>query len=234
MIITIDGPAGSGKSTAAGQLAKALGLAYLDTGAMYRAVTLAALREKVDLQDADALAALAGRIDLRLERQGPGGAAGQAGGSETIVRLNGRDVTRQIRSAEVTDHAHYVARAAGVRRVLVSMQRRIGAELAASAGGLVAEGRDQGSVVFPDADVKFYLDAVPEVRARRRFEEMLADGQQVTYPAVLDALVRRDGRDRSRAVAPLVKPEGAVELDTSEMTIEEVTAELKRRVEQAG
>jgi len=201
MIITIDGPAGSGKSTAAKELAKALGLAYLDTGAMYRAVTLAALRENVDLQDADALTALAERVDLRLERRGDG--------------------------------AHYVARAAGVRRVLVSMQRRLGAELAATAGGVVAEGRDQGSVVFPDADVKFYLDAAPEVRARRRFEEMRADGQQVTYRAVLEALVQRDGRDRNRAVAPLVKPDGAVELDTSEMTVEDVTAELKRRVEQA-
>jgi len=233
MIITIDGPAGSGKSTAAKELAKALGLAYLDTGAMYRAVTLAALRENVDLQDADALTALAERVDLRLERRGDGGGAGQGAGGEILVRLNGRDVTREIRSAEVTDHAHYVARAAGVRRVLVSMQRRLGAELAATAGGVVAEGRDQGSVVFPDADVKFYLDAAPEVRARRRFEEMRADGQQVTYRAVLEALVQRDGRDRNRAVAPLVKPDGAVELDTSEMTVEDVTAELKRRVEQA-
>ena len=221
MIITIDGPAGSGKSTAAKQLAQALGFAYLDTGATYRAVTLAALRGGVDMEDEAALAALAGRIDLRLE----------GAGGELRVLLEGRDVSREIRSAAVTDNSHHVARAPAVRKILVEIQRRMGSELADSAGGVVAEGRDQGSVVFPAADVKFYLDASPEVRARRRYEEMLADGQDVTYETVLEAILTRDGRDRSRAVAPLVKPDGAVEMDTTNMTIEQVTDRLKRRVE---
>ncbi len=220
MIITIDGPAGSGKSTAAKQLAKALGYAYLDTGAMYRAVTLAALRAGTNLEDGAALASLARGLDLRLEDDG----------GELRVILNGQDVSRAIRSGEVSDHSHYVARAPAVREVLVALQRRIGRRLAAALGGVVAEGRDQGSVVFPDADAKFYLDATPEVRARRRYEEMAADGQEVSYQAVLEAILARDGRDRNRAVAPLVKPQGAVEIDTTDMTIEQVTRQLRRRV----
>jgi cytidylate kinase len=112
----------------------------------------------------------------------------------------------------------------------VALQRRLGRELAESTGGVVAEGRDQGSVVFPEADVKFYLDAAPEVRARRRYEEMVADGQHVHREQVLEAILTRDGRDRSRAIAPLVKPDDAIELDTTGMSIEQVTAELARRV----
>jgi cytidylate kinase len=117
-----------------------------------------------------------------------------------------------------------------VRAVLVEMQRRIGSELAAECGGVVAEGRDQGSVVFPHADLKVFMDASPEVRARRRTEEMLADGQAVTYESVLGAIVTRDGRDRGRSVAPLVKPVGSVEIDTTGLNIQQVTEELLRRV----
>lgn len=220
MIITIDGPAGSGKSTAAKQLAKALGIAHLDTGATYRAVTLAALRAGVDLEDEAALTELVRRVDIRLE---------DAGGRLRVL-MNGADVSREIRSAEVSDNSHYVARSPGVREVLVGLQRRLGAELARQTGGVVAEGRDQGSVVFPDAEVKFYLDAAPEVRARRRTDEMLADAQDVRYEHVLEGILTRDGRDRSRAVAPLVRPDDAFEIDTTEMSIDDVTAELARRV----
>ena len=221
MIITIDGPAGSGKSTAARQLAKALGIAYLDTGAMYRALTLAALRRKLDLANEAALEELARGLDLRLE---------QTGGQLRVI-LAGQDASREIRQAEVTENAHYAARAPGVRAVLVDKQRQIGLQLNRSAGGVVAEGRDQGSVVFPDADFKFFLDATPEVRARRRCEEMLADGQQADFQQVLQALLTRDGRDRSRLAAPLVVPEGAIQIDTSRMSIEEVTLRLKQVVE---
>ncbi len=217
MIITIDGPAGSGKSTAARELAKALGVAYLDTGATYRVVTLAAMRAGIDMENEEALADLAGRIDLRLRYDVDG---------KLCVMLDGEDVSREIRTADVADNSHFVARSPGVREVLVAMQRRIGAELAAATGGVVAEGRDQGSVVFPDADVKFYIDASCEVRAKRRCDEMAASGEDVKYEEVLQAIRTRDQRDRSRPVAPLVRPDGAVVIDTTDMNIEEVTAEL--------
>ena len=220
MIITIDGPAGSGKSTAARELARILGIAYLDTGSTYRAATLAALRAGVGLEDESALAELVRGIDLRLAR----------GGDGPRVILDGEDVSREIRSVEVSDNSHFIARAAGVREVLVALQRRVGGGLAGAPGRVVAEGRDQGSVVFPDADIKFYLDADPAVRARRRHDEMTADGQPVTYEHVLEAITTRDGRDRTRAIAPLVRPEGADEIDTTDMDIPAVTAELVRRV----
>jgi cytidylate kinase len=217
MIITIDGPAGSGKSTAARQLAAAMGIAYLDTGATYRAVTLKAIRQGIDMTDERALARLARQADIRL----------QPGNQGTRVLLDGRDVSREIRSEEVSEKSYHVAHSPVVREVLVALQRKLGADL----GDFVSEGRDQGSVVFPNADVKFYMDASPEVRASRRTDEMLADGQDVRYEHVLSAMLQRDGRDRSRAVAPLVKPDGAVEIDTSDMTIEQVVAELRRHVE---
>ena len=220
MIVTIDGPAGSGKSTAARRLARQLGIAYLDTGATYRAVTLAALREGVDLADEEALARLAARLDVELVPDR----------DALRVLLAGQDVSAEIRSAEVTDNAHYLARAAKVRSVLADLQRRIARRLIARAGGVVTEGRDQGSVVFPDADVKFYLDASAEVRARRRHEEMTAAGRDVTYESIYQAIATRDRRDRSRPVAPLVKPPGCVEIDTTDMTIEQMTAALVEAV----
>lgn len=221
MIVTIDGPAGSGKSTAAKMLAKRLGVAYLDTGATYRAATLAALRAKADLEDQAALAKLAAGLDIRLKYQG----------DQLQVLLDGADVSRQVRSAEVSDNSHYLARSAPVRAVLVNLQRKIAAQLVADYGGMVSEGRDQGSVVFPQADFKFYVDAAPEVRARRRFEEMQADGQAADYQQVLAAILLRDGRDRGRSVAPLVRPDGAIDIDTSNMTIPQVTEELLRHIE---
>ncbi len=225
MIITIDGPAGSGKSTAARKLAARMGIAYLDTGAMYRAATLAALRGGADLSDPDAMTRVARDSHVRLE----------CGPSFTRVFLDGRDVTELIRSAEVSARTRCLAGVAGVREVMVARQRRIGAELnrpveQGGAGGLVSEGRDQGSVVFPDADVKFFLDAGPEVRARRRFEEMQADGEDVAYEDVLAQLIDRDGVDRTRAVSPLSVPDGARALNTSRMSLHEVIEWLVERV----
>ena len=217
MIITIDGPAGSGKSTAARQLANALGIAYLDTGATYRAVTWKVLCGGIDPQDASAVAAAARSADIRLVP------AGEA----VRVFLDGQDVTREIRSAEVSDNSHYVAGCPQARQVLVDLQRRIGAEL----GSFVTEGRDQGTVVFPEADVKFFLDADPRVRARRRVEELAAAGRPVDYGQVLDAIRRRDERDSTRAVAPLTRPQGAIVIDTTDMTIEQVTAAMLGHVE---
>jgi len=217
MIITIDGPAGSGKSTAARRLAASLGIAFLDTGATYRAATLRALREGVNLADETALAACTARADIELRLEG----------GELRVMLDGRDVSREIRTAEVTDNSHYVAGSPTVRDVLVALQRRIGRRL----GDFVTEGRDQGSVVFPDADLKFYLDASPEVRARRRTDEMQAAGERADYAQVLEAIRTRDRRDSTRPVAPLVRPKGAAVIDTSRLTIDETVAELRRRVE---
>ena len=217
MIITIDGPAGSGKTTVAGALAEKLGLAHLDTGATYRAVTLRALREKIDMEDSLALVEVARRAEIGFSSDGR-------------VLLDGLDVSAEIRSGEVTENIHYLADSAQVRELMVSLQRRIGREL----GGFVTEGRDQGSVVFPDADVKFFLTASAEVRARRRHKEILDSGGKVEYECLLEDIVRRDGYDLGRSVGPLVKPSGAVEIDTSGMSVREVIDKLLKGVEARG
>jgi CMP/dCMP kinase len=212
MIITIDGPAGSGKSTAARELARALGIAHLDTGATYRAVTLLAMRRGVDFTNESALAELARGMDIRMAPS-----AGRVG-----VLLDGQDVTDEIRTEAVSSNSRYAASSAVVRDVLVELQRRLGQQL----GSFVTEGRDQGSVVFPEADIKFYLDATPAERARRRHEELQSHGQQADYETVLEAIVQRDRRDRSRTVGPLVVPDGATVIDTSDMEIPQVTQKL--------
>jgi len=219
MIITMDGPAGAGKSTVARRLAEALHIAYLDTGATYRAATLRALRDGVDLTDSAALAAAVRKADIRLTPAADG----------LKVTLDGEDVTAEVRSDRVTTQVHHVAADPACREVLVELQRAIGRQL----GSFVAEGRDQGSVVFPEADVKFYLTARPEVTAERRYKELKAAGEAVTYEQVLADIRRRDEHDRGREVAPLVVPAGAIEIDTSQMTVDEVVAELVRRVEAA-
>ena len=216
MIITVDGPAGSGKSTVAREVAKALGIAYLDTGATYRAVTLKAMREGVNMKDGAALASIARDADIRLAPAADG----------LNVFLDSGDVTKDIRLVEVTENAHYIANEPKAREVLVQLQRRLGRQL----GSFVAEGRDQGSVVFPEAEFKFYLDATPEIRARRRYDELIAAGQAADFKQVLASINQRDSRDRSRDVAPLVRPLGAVLIDTSGMTVEQVVAAVLRGV----
>ena len=217
MIITIDGPAGSGKSTAARELAKVLGIAYLDTGATYRAVTLKAIQEGIDLEDEAALAATARNAEITLSPSE----------QQTRVVLDGVDVTAEIRSAEVSDKSHYIARSPAVRDILVALQRRLGRAL----GSFVAEGRDQGTVVFPAADVKFYLDADPEIRAQRRQEELSQGREKAEYAQVLEAITTRDRRDRRRAAAPLRIPDGAIVVDTSGNTIEQTRRQLLRHLE---
>jgi len=218
MIITMDGPAGSGKSTAARNLANALGIAFLDTGATYRAVTLKAMTDGVDLTDPSAIADAARTMDLQMHQTPTG----------LQVLLDGRDVSEAIRTQAVTANSRHAAGPPEVRQVLVDLQRRLGAAL----GSFVAEGRDQGSVVFPHADVKFFLVASPDVRARRRCLELRQRGEQADEETVREDILQRDHRDSTRAVAPLIKPEGAIEFDTGEMSIEQVTAELVRLVEQ--
>ena len=209
MVIAIDGPAGSGKSITAKEVARRLGFLYIDTGAMYRAVGLACLKatlnpEKVlDLPDLSGL-----RIDLVHSDQA------------LSVLLNDSDVTEEIRSPEAGLAASVVAQFGGVRDKLVSEQRRIAATRART-GGVVLEGRDIGTVVFPDADVKIFLVAAPEIRAKRRFDELCAGGLIVEYSDVLAQLSERDRLDRGRVIAPLRQAEDAVQLDTSDKTIEE-------------
>jgi cytidylate kinase len=199
-VITLDGPAGAGKSSVARRVAEKLGLRFLDTGAMYRAVTWKARRKGIS--DPLAIAAMARGtvIDVGPER----------------VTCDGIDVTRDIRSPEVTAAIRPVADSPECRAELVRMQREFG-----QAGGLVTEGRDQGSVVFPDADFKFYLDASVEVRARRRFEEAGGDLEEIRR-----AIDRRDREDKARPVGALVRPQGALVIDTSGLTLEEVVARI--------
>lgn len=220
MIITIDGPAGSGKSTTARKLAARLGIPYLDTGAMYRVVTLAALEDEVDLGDDDALAALAARDDYQLD----------LGPTHIRVRFRGRDVTEAIRSMRVNDHTRFIAASPGVRRVLIRKQREIGARL----GVMVTEGRDQGTAAFPDADAKFFLDATLEKRAERRLHDLLADGEEVTMEQVLANLSQRDRTDSERALAPLSVPPGAVQIDTTHRSIAEVLDTIVAHLHDAG
>lgn len=220
MIITIDGTVGSGKTTAAAGLARRLAARHLDTGAMYRALTLKALQAGTDLEDPAALAALAGSTEIDLT--GDPGAL--------CVRMDGRDVTGAIRENRVSVHSHYLARTPEVRRILVEKQRAY----AARAGSVVAEGRDQGTVVFPGADVKFFLDAALQVRARRRQRELADRGEPKSYRAVLAEITERDRRDSTRRADPLRPAADAVRVDTSDMTVEEMVdalaAEVRRRV----
>jgi len=217
MIITIDGTVGSGKSTAAAGLARRLGAAHLDTGAMYRALTLKALRDGLDLEDPEALTRMAASTTVELD--------GEPGAQR--VRLDGVDVTAVVRENRVSTHSHYVARTPGVRETLVVRQRAF----AARAGDVVAEGRDQGTVVFPDADVKFFLDADAEVRARRRQLELQERDQVRSYRDVLTEIAERDRRDATREVSPLVAAADAVRVDTTDMTIGQMVDALAAEVE---
>jgi CMP/dCMP kinase len=207
IIIAIDGPVGSGKSTLARRVAALMGYMYIDTGAMYRAVALKALRRGVALDAADQLTVLAGetRIDLKADDGGQ------------RVLLDGEDVTVQIRTPEVSQGASKVAVVPGVRHVLVSEQRRAGAR-----GGVVMEGRDIGSVVFPDAELKIFLTASPEIRAERRWREHQQKGDAIDLPRTLDEIHERDRRDSGRTSSPLICANDAVLVDSTAMEPEEV------------
>jgi CMP/dCMP kinase len=207
-IVAIDGPSGAGKSTVARAVAKRLGLLYLDTGALYRAVGLAAREAGVDPHDDAAMARLCEELDLRL-RTGADGA--------TRVVLDGRDVTDDLRSEAVSALASAVSALPSVRARLLGLQRDAGAR-----GGIVMDGRDVGTVVFPDARVKVFLDADPGERARRRHAELAAKGEAGDAGATLRAVAERDAADRGRALAPLVQAPDAVRIDTTHMALEDV------------
>ena len=207
-VIAIDGPAGSGKSTVARRLADRLGLDYLDTGAMYRAVTFAALRRGIDPADTEPVEKLARVVDLEV--------------TSDSVTVDGVDATIEIRGPEVSRAVSLVAANAGVRAELVRRQR----EWTHARGGGVLEGRDIGTVVFPDAVLKVYLNARPDVRAERRAAEVT----ELDYETVAADMARRDALDQGRETDPLRRADGALEIDTSDMTVEEIVDDLVGRI----
>jgi CMP/dCMP kinase len=208
IIVAIDGPAGAGKSTIARHLARHFGLLNLETGAMYRAFALKALRTDVPLDDSGRLEELAAATSIRLE----------SGGDENRVLLDGEDVTGLIRNQTVTDGASRVSVFPAIRAWMVGLQQQMGNQ-----GGVVMEGRDIGTVVFPHADAKIFLDAAPEVRGMRRFDQLGSKPAQQPEEVIRD-LRERDRRDRNRADSPLKPAEDAVLLDSTNMTLEEAVA----------
>lgn len=220
MIVAIDGPAASGKSTVARALAVRLGLAYLDTGAMYRAVAVEAVRRGLDLSDGERLSELARSVTVSFERD-----AGEA--LATRVLADGRDVTHDIRSPEADVAVSPVSAVPGVRQAMVEQQRRI----AQAQPATVLEGRDIGTVVFPDAEVKVFLTASAEERARRRVRDMADRGLAMTESDVQVKLESRDRYDSTRAASPLARAKDAVVVDTTGMTIDEVVATVAELVE---
>ena len=223
-IVAIDGPAGAGKSTVARRLADALAYVLVDTGAMYRAVALAAKRAGVAWSDGPQLAALAeGLVEksaLSFERDP---------GLGIRVKLSGEDISEAIRTPDMAQGASTVSAHPEVRSVLLELQR-----MAGRSGGVVLEGRDIGTVVFPDAEVKFFLTASAEVRASRRHAELLAKGQVITLEETLADVKRRDAQDEGRAVAPLKRADGALLVDSTELSFEETVARMLADVRRAA
>ena len=212
LVITIDGPAASGKSTVAHLLAERLAASFLDTGAMYRAVTLAAMRAGVDMGDEEKLLGVMGASDFQFS----------AKEGKMVVCINGVDVSEQLRNPEITANARHIASAPKVREKLVEMQR----QFAAGQEKIVTEGRDQGTVAFGDADIKFYLTAEPSERARRRQAELRAEGLSESLEKIQRAIEERDKSDENRTVGPLEPASDAIVVDTTDLSIEEVVEKL--------
>src|SRR6185295_10412687 len=215
MIIAIDGPSGSGKSTLGRMLARALKLLYIDTGSMYRAVALAVIQGRVDPNDDDWVTGLANHIEIDLE-----------GDPDSLcVLLDGRDVTEQIRTESVTEMSSVVSTIPGVRRAMVERQRAMGKR------GAVLNGRDIGTVVFPDADIKFFLTAAPEERAERRYkEDRMTSTSTATLAETLSDMIERDRRDSTRADSPLKIADDAIVIDSTGKSIDEVFEEMLSRI----
>ena len=217
MVITIDGPAGTGKSTVANAVAERLSFDFLDTGAMYRAVGLAAIRREIDLQDTRELTFIARltRLEFDWSHHPP------------KLLLNGEPVGHLLRASDCTRAASFVAVVPAIREMLVAQQRQIGLDR----GNVVTEGRDQGSVVFPNAELKIYLDAAPQERARRRVAQLRSRGEIVDYNEVLSGIVVRDKRDATRPVGPLTVPPDAAVIDSTDLTEPQVVDLIVARAE---
>ena len=213
LTIAIDGPAGSGKSTAARRLARRLNYRYLDTGAMYRAVTYEVIRSDIDLNYEEEVAHLAEKMEMNFTPA--------EGDKKSRIIVEGRDITDKLRIPEVNDKVSRVARIKGVREVMVKKQRALSAN-----GGLIMDGRDIGSQVLPDADFKFYITATLEERARRRYKEIIKKKPDTDFEEIKKSVARRDKIDTERCYSPLIKPEDAVEIDTTDLSINEVVDKL--------
>ena len=215
MIVAIDGPAATGKSTSAKKVARELGFTHLDTGAMYRCVTLSVLRDQITLDNESALSQLLNELDIRLEKLN----------EEFVFYLNGEDVSDEIRKAEVTSYVSTVSAVSQVRNALVRVQRNI-----AKNQDCVVEGRDIGTIVFPDAKFKFFLVADDFVRARRRQLDLIAIGEEKSIAVLVEEIRQRDFLDSERSNSPLRKADDAIEIDTSKMTFDEQVAFMVNRV----
>ncbi len=215
MIVAIDGPAATGKSTSAKKVSQELGFTHLDTGAMYRCVTLSVLRNQITLDNENALSQLLNELDIRLEKLD----------DELVVYLNGEDVSDEIRKAEVTSYVSTVSALSQVRNALVRIQRNI-----AKNQNCVVEGRDIGTIVFPDAEFKFFLIADDFVRARRRQLDLIAIGEEKSIAVLVEEIRQRDFLDSERSNSPLRKADDAIEIDTSKMTFDEQVAFMVNKV----
>lgn len=211
MIVAVDGPAGSGKGTITKEIEKKLGLLNLDTGATYRCVALQVLKENVSIEDENKIIEIANDIDIKIDNTG----------DKDIILLNGKDVSKEIRTSEVTAIVSQISSIIPVRERMVEVQRSL-----ANGKDVIVEGRDIGTVVFPNADVKIYLDASEEIRAKRRYEENLQNGIGTTYEEVFENVKMRDYNDMHKKVGTLKKADDAVVVDTSNLSIDEVVEKV--------
>ncbi|MBI5574538.1 MAG: (d)CMP kinase [Elusimicrobia bacterium] len=203
IIVAIDGPAGAGKSTIAKIVARELGYLYIDTGAMYRAITWKAMANKIDLHDERKIVEMSKKTGIKLEQLD----------DKLKIFVDGKNVSEKIRSENVTKNTNTISAIQGVRKILRDKQRLLG-----RTGGVVMEGRDIGTAVFPDAEKKFYLDAKPKERALRRWKELKAKGKRVSLKKIAEAIRRRDYRDRHRGISPLKKAKDAIVIDSTSLT----------------
>jgi CMP/dCMP kinase len=211
LIVAIDGPAGAGKSTIAKIVAEKLGYLYIDTGAMYRAITLKSVKNKINLKDKKKIVRLAEKTDIKLVKKG----------KKLKIYSDGNDVSEAIRSELVTKKVNTVASINGVRKILREKQREIGKD-----GGIVMEGRDIGTTVFPNAEKKFYLDAKPQARALRRWKELKEKGKKVSLKVIAEAIKKRDYKDSHRSISPLKKAKDAILIDSTDLTLEQVAKKI--------
>ena len=212
MIVAVDGPAGSGKGTVTKKIEEELGFLNLDTGATYRCVALQTLKENVDLKDEEKIIKIANEIDIKIDNTG----------SKDIILLNGENVSKEIRTKEVTSIVSQISSIIPVREKMVEVQRKL-----ATGKNVIVEGRDIGTVVFPNADIKIYLDASEEIRAKRRYEENIQNGIKTTYEEVLENVKMRDYNDMHKKVGALKKAEDAIVIDSSNLSIDEVVKKIE-------